>query len=141
MGPQYQGLTRVSRGAHSFIIEERQMGRSLGIQIYAHFKIGNCPECPQFKIRHAPPVPAPAAPDWLTWFEGMKQKMLTWDGSCFASSKSISKNLGLCLKEDRARCPWKRNGRKVQVSTNRKEGKQIVPVPVLAPTGKDYSVC
>lgn len=49
------------------------MGMSLGIQIYAYFKIGNCPECPQFKIRHTPPVPVGAGPDWLTWFEGNTQ--------------------------------------------------------------------
>lgn len=59
-GPGFQTLNRVTFGAHSSLIKERQMGRSLGVQIYATYKMENYSECPQFDIKHTPPVPVQA---------------------------------------------------------------------------------
>lgn len=51
-GARFPGPDQVTREAHSSITEERQMGKSLGVQTYANYKMENYPECPQFKIRH-----------------------------------------------------------------------------------------
>lgn len=113
-------------GAHSSIIEDRPIRRSVEIHMYANYKMGNYPECPHFEIRQSPPV-LEQSWAWLvdllwTQFSGEgSNKRQKWDDLPLASTKPLSKHLGMCLKLYTVRWQWKRNWRKYQVSTSRRD--------------------